>query len=69
MLHTSIDIDVLNSDWIMLNAIKLHSSDVVVINREGVEWTAGDGDQTETVTLALLHVNDGPWDFRLRGCE
>lgn len=40
---TSIDIDILDSDGIVLDAIGFHEGDVVIIDREGKEWTAGNG--------------------------
>lgn len=59
---SSIDIYVLNFDWIMFNAIGLHECDVVVVDREGEKWPARQGKDTEPVTLAFFNVDHGKWN-------
>ncbi len=50
----------------MLNTIELHNSEVVVVDTPGEEGAASELQDTETVSLALLDVDNGVRDFRLR---
>jgi len=59
---SSINIYVLNFDWIMFNAIGLHKCDVVVVDREGEKWPARQSKDTEPVTLAFFNVDYGKWN-------
>lgn len=57
-LLTSINIDVLDGDGIMLNSISLDESDVVPINREGEEGAAGNGKDAQPVSLPLDDIDN-----------
>jgi len=59
-----VNINVLDSDRVVFDTIGFHEGDVVVINGEGKEWTAGCGENAEPVALATLNVNDSEWNQR-----
>ncbi len=56
---TSIYINILNRDRIMLDPIKFHCGDVVVVNGKGEEGTACDLDEAQAVSFALFDCYDG----------
>jgi len=58
---SSVDIDVLHRNRVVQDAVSLDEGDVVVINGESEEWTAGDRKDTETVSLALLDIDHSKW--------
>ena len=41
----------------MLDTVEFHNSEVVIVNREGKEWSARNRDQTKPVAETLLDVN------------
>lgn len=62
---SSIDINVLNSDRVVLDTVSLDEGQVVIINGEGKEGTAGGGKDAEPVALATLDIDhsEGNWGF------
>jgi hypothetical protein len=61
-----IDVDILNFNRIVLDTVGFHESDIVIINREGEEWSARDGNDTESVALSALDVDDGEWYYETK---
>jgi hypothetical protein len=56
---SSINIDILDLDGIVLDTVGFHERDVVIINRESEKWSARDGNDTESVALSFLDIDDG----------
>lgn len=55
-------LDIIFFFLIMLDPIKLHCGDVVVVNGKGEEGTACDLDEAQAVSFAFFDRNDGVGD-------
>jgi len=55
------DIELIDNEGIALNTIGFDDGHVVTVDREAVEGTASDVDDTETVALPALDIDDGEW--------
>jgi len=52
------DIELVNDEWLALDTVSFDDSHVVAIDREAVEGTASNVDDTEPVTFARFNVDD-----------
>lgn len=59
---SSVNIDVLHFNGVVLNTIGFYEGDVVIVDREGKEGTTSGSKDTEAVSLAFLDVDYGERD-------
>jgi len=55
------DIELIDNEGIAFNTISFDNGHVVTVDREAIEGTASDVDDTETVALSVLDIDDGEW--------
>ena len=56
---TSVDLDRVDNDRLVVDRVSLNDRHVVPVNREREVRVTGHRDEAETVALALSHVDDG----------
>lgn len=54
--RTSVDIDVLDFNGVMFNAIRFHKGNVVIVDGESEERAAGNCENAQPVPLSLLDI-------------
>ena len=61
---TSEDVDLVDSDWLVVDTVGLDDGHVVAVDLERVVRIAGQVDKAEAVALALGHGDDGELSVR-----